>query len=93
MLPFEEEIVERSVMVRAGSISVRLPKQDDLIILKAVAHRLQDLLDIRAIIESHPDPNRKRIEFWVRQFAGILEMPELWLDVADLSAEDGRTQR
>ncbi len=34
----------------AGSIDVRLPTPEDLIILKSVAHRPQDMLDIEAIV-------------------------------------------
>ncbi len=90
MLPFEEEAVERSVMVQAGTLSVRLPTPEDLIILKAVANRPRDLLDIQTIIESHPDLDRKRVESWVRQFASALEMPELWTDIADLLTENSQ---
>jgi len=81
MLPFEEEIVERSILVQAGTLSVRLPTPEDLIILKAVANRPRDLLDIQTVIESHPDLDRERIESWVRQFAIALDMPELWTDI------------
>ena len=84
MLPFEEEIVERSILVQAGALSVRLPTPEDLIILKAVANRPRDLLDIQTIIESHPDLDRRRIESWVRQFASALDMPELWTDIEDM---------
>ena len=42
------------------------------------------LLDIQAIIESHPDLDRERIKYWVREFARALEMPELWDDIATL---------
>jgi hypothetical protein len=90
MLPFEEEIVERSILVQAGTLSVRLPTPEDLIILKAVANRPRDLLDIQTIIESHPDLDRERIESWVRQFAIALDMPELWTDIADLLAENSQ---
>jgi hypothetical protein len=83
MLPFEVEAVERSILYPIGPISVRLPTPEDLIILKAVAHRPKDLLDIQAIIESHPDLDRERIERWVMEFARTLEMPELWEDIAD----------
>jgi hypothetical protein len=40
------------------------------------------LLDIREIIESHPDLDRERVRHWVREFAQALEMPELWDDIA-----------
>jgi hypothetical protein len=87
MLPFEVEAVERSSLHAVGPISVRLPTPEDLIIFKAVAHRPKDLLDIQAIIESHPDLDRERIKSWVTQFAHALEMPELWGDVAVLLGE------
>lgn len=82
ILPFEVEAVDRSVVCQAGPIAIRLPTPEDLIIFKAVAHRPQDLLDIQAIIESHPDLDGERIEYWVREFARVLEMPELWDDIA-----------
>jgi hypothetical protein len=64
-------------------LALRLPSPEDLIILKAVAHRPQDLLDIRAISTNYPNLDRQRIESWVRQFAEALEMPELWTDIAN----------
>ena len=81
-LPFEVEAVERSIVHHIGSLAIRLPTPEDLIIFKAVAHRPQDLLDIQAIIESHPDLDRERIRYWVGEFARFLEMPELWEDIA-----------
>ena len=40
------------------------------------------LLNMQAIIESHPDLDRERIRHWVHEFAQVLEMPELWDDIA-----------
>lgn len=82
MLPFEAEAVERSVIYQVGSLAIRLPTPEDLIIFKAVAHRPQDLMDIQALLESHPDLDRERVRRWVREFARALEMPELWEDIA-----------
>jgi len=82
MLPFEVEAVGRSVTREVGSVAIRLPTPEDLIVLKAVAHRPKDLLDIQAIIESHPDLDRERIKYWVHEFAQALDMPELWDDIA-----------
>ena len=81
LLPFEIEAVERSQEHRAGSLTVRLPTPEDLIILKAVAHRPKDMLDIEAVIAAQPHLDKARIAYWVRQFAELLEMPELWTDV------------
>lgn len=78
VLPFEEEVVDRSILHNVGLFSVRLPTPEDLIILKAVAHRSKDLLDIREIVLNNPNLDVPRIERWVKEFAKLLETPELW---------------
>ncbi len=83
-LPFEEELVARSQLYQIGDLSLRLPTPEDLVILKAVAHRPKDLLDITEIVRSHPDLDRSRIEAWVQDFAALLELPQLWEDVRPL---------
>ena len=88
LLPFEVEAVERSQEYRAGDLRLRLPTPEDLIILKAVAHRPKDLLDIAAVAAAHRDLDEQRIAFWVKQFADLLEMPELWDDVDQLLKKD-----
>jgi hypothetical protein len=80
-LPLEVEAVQRSRIIRAGNLRLRVPTVEDLIIMKAVAHRPKDMLDIHTLVEMHPDLDRKRIKQWVRQFAVLLGMPELWTDV------------
>ena len=80
-LPFEIEMVERSHEVKIGSIKIRLPSPEDLIIMKAVAHRIKDLADIQAIASNHPDLDRKRIRFWVEQFGEALDSPGLWEEI------------
>ena len=82
MLPFEIEAIERSTLQQVGPLSIRLPTPEDLVILKAVAHRPKDLMDIQGIIESHPDLDRERIRHIVREFAHALAMSELWDDIA-----------
>lgn len=83
-LPFEVEMVERALVAHVAGLAVRIPTPEDLIIMKAVAHRPRDLDDISYIVETHPDLDRERIRFWVEQFAEALEMPELWDDTAAL---------
>jgi len=84
ILPFEIEMVERSSVVEVGLTRLRLPTPEDLIILKAVAHRPKDLQDIQAITNSHPDLDKQRIKFWVEQFGEALELPNLWGDIEKL---------
>ncbi len=84
-LPFEEEMVERSALDDA--LKLRLPTPEDLIIMKAVAHRPKDLEDIRTIAAKYPDLDVKRIEQWTRAFGEILETPELWDEIKALLIE------
>ncbi|MCE7985219.1 MAG: hypothetical protein DYG89_28945 [Caldilinea sp. CFX5] len=81
LLPFEVEAVERGQAYETGSLQIRLPTPEDLIILKAVAHRPKDMLDIEAVIAMQKELDHQRIKFWVSQFAELLETPELWTDV------------
>jgi predicted nucleotidyltransferase len=81
VLSFEQEMVERGIEYNAGPLTVKLPTPEDLIILKAIAHRPKDLLDIGEIAANNSDLDRKRIEYWVKSFAEILESPDLWNEV------------
>lgn len=83
-MPLEQEMVERSRLMRFGSLRVRLPSIEDLIILKAIAHRPKDLIDVRNLIELYPKLDKARIENWVREYSDLMEMPELWQDIAPL---------
>jgi len=83
-LPFEEEVIQRSQVMKIGGIAIRVPTPEDLIILKAVAHRPQDLLDVRSILDSHPETDKQRVRKWILEFAALLENPSLWEDMAEL---------
>lgn len=83
VLPFEQEMVTRSIVHKIDdTLKIHLPTPEDLIIMKAIAHRPKDLLDIQTIIHNHPHLDRERIQDWVTQFAELLERPELWEDIA-----------
>ncbi|MCK4423984.1 MAG: nucleotidyltransferase [Candidatus Omnitrophica bacterium] len=81
LLPFEEESLERAKKVRLLGITVTLPSPEDLVIMKAVAHRPIDLEDVRSILEITPKVDLKRIKRWVKEFANVLEMPEILDDL------------
>jgi len=84
LLPFEREAIKRSKRFKIADIAFNLPTPEDLIIFKAVAHRPQDLEDIREIIKIHTRVNKKYIKKTVKEFAGALEMPEIWEDIASI---------
>jgi hypothetical protein len=69
--------VDRSSVKSFANLSVRLPTPEDLIIMKAIAHRPKDLEDIRTIADNFPNLDKKRIEQWVKAFGDALETP-LW---------------
>lgn len=87
-LPFEQEIVERSVVHHIdAALQIRLPTPEDLIILKTVAHRPKDMEDIRILADKYPNLDIARIKQWTKSFAEVLEMPGLWDDIAQMFKE------
>lgn len=81
VLLFEEEMVERGSLKSFANLSARLPTPEDLIIMKAIAHRPKDLEDIRTIVDNNPNLDIARIEKWVRDFAEVMETPDLWKQI------------
>jgi hypothetical protein len=47
---------------------------EDLLVMKAVAHRPQDMLDIAALLDSHPEVKLASVRRWVREFAAATSM-------------------
>ena len=54
--------------------------------MKAIAHRPRDIADIESILEAHPRIDEKRIRDLVREFAAVLETPDLATDLERLLA-------
>ena len=80
-LPFEKEAIRRSVKKRIKGFDLALPTPEDLVIMKAVAHRQKDLVDIDSILDVNSNLDRSRVRRWVKEFAKALEMPELVEDL------------
>ncbi len=85
-LPFEREAVARAEDVVIQDIRIPVATPEDLVIMKAVAHRPHDLEDIRAIVVANPRLDAARIRAAVGEFARTLDMPELWTDIQPLLA-------
>lgn len=86
VLPFEAEILQRVTRLRIGKLVVPVPSPEDLVIMKAVAHRPQDLADIDMLVELYPTLDKARIRSWVAQFAEALENPKILEDLNRLIA-------
>lgn len=84
LLPFEREAIRRSKQIKIGNITFNLPTAEDLIIFKAVAHRPRDIEDIAEIIKIHTKVDKAYIKKVVKEFAHVLEMPEIWSDVENV---------
>ena len=83
-LAFEENAVRRAVPTDAGGFFVPLARPEDLVVMKAVAHRPVDAADIDAILAAHPRIDRAFVLSTVREFAEAIEAPELLDDLAEL---------
>lgn len=85
-LPFEYSAVEQGSVHTIGGVSVRLPRVEDLLIMKAVAHRPQDIQDIEGLLDAHPEADVGFVRGWVREFAAATAMSNLIDDFERLLA-------
>ncbi|HWX30968.1 MAG TPA: nucleotidyl transferase AbiEii/AbiGii toxin family protein [Steroidobacteraceae bacterium] len=76
-LSFEHSAVDHAETHHIGGVLVRLPRVEDLLIMKAVAHRPQDMQDIDGLLENHPEVNLEAVRRWVREFAAATAMSDL----------------
>jgi predicted nucleotidyltransferase len=77
-LPFEREVVARAKKVVIHNVEITLPTVEDLIIMKAIAHRPKDLSDITGLVKNHDALDMERMKYWVTQFGEAIEQPNLW---------------
>lgn len=89
-LPFERRAVERSAEHSVGDVLVRLPRVEDLLVMKAVAHRPKDNEDIRGLLAAHPNVDVAEVRRWVSEFATATGMPEMLHDLDKLLAQHRR---
>ena len=78
---FEEEAINRANKTKVGKINLPVSTPEDLIVMKAIAHREKDLFDIEGLFDVYPNLDLKHIRKWVDELAQVLEMPELYEDL------------
>jgi hypothetical protein len=76
-LSFERSAVESSRPYDVGGVSVRLPRVEDLLVMKAIARRPKDLEDIRGLLAAHPETDVGAARRWIREFAIAASMPDM----------------
>jgi hypothetical protein len=89
-LPFEEEAIARGELHNLAGLHVKLPQVEDLMIMKAIAGRPQDLRDIEGLLDVHPDADIDRVRRWVREFSVAVTMPDMLDDFERLLARRGQ---
>ena len=92
-LLFEEEVVARAVWQEMAGIRVPLPTPEDLIIMKAIAHRPRDMADIESVLDAQPPLNVRRMRRWVKEFSTALEAPELLQDFNTIIARHRKRKK
>lgn len=85
-LPFEKTAIARTIWTDIGGISLPLPTPEDLIVMKAIAHRPRDVADIESVVDAHPKLNLRQIRRWVHEFSTALDAPEILHDLNTILA-------
>ena len=67
-----------------GRLSLPLPTPENLIIMKAVAHRPQDMADIKALLDANPKMSLRKVRRWVKEFSNALDAPDILSDLERL---------
>jgi hypothetical protein len=86
-LPFEFEAIARAWPISYQGRQVPIASPEDMVIMKAVAKRPQDLEDIRNLLLSHPNLDLTRVRMYLPQFAEVLDDPALVNTFEQLVAE------
>jgi hypothetical protein len=76
-LPFEQAAVGHSAVHNIGGLKLRLPRVEDLLVMKAIARRPKDIEDIRGLLAANPKVDISEARRWVREFATAMGMSEM----------------
>jgi hypothetical protein len=89
-LAFEKAAVENSARHDIEGISVGLPRVEDLLIMKAIAHRPKDLQDIEGLLDANPHSDVAKVRQFVSEFATASGMRDLLEEFDQLLARRKR---
>lgn len=91
-LPFEDEMIGRAIRVEfQPGVKLRICSAEDLLVMKAFAHRLQDRADVLGIARRRgPELDWSAIRDRLEPLAAVKDEPDIMASVARLEAEFGR---
>lgn len=76
-LSFERTAVSQSESRVVGGLRLRLPRVEDLLVMKAIARRPKDIQDLEGLLAAHPELDVAAARRWVREFATAMSMPDM----------------
>jgi hypothetical protein len=76
-LSFEQTAIDNSKIHDIGGLRIRLPRVEDLLIMKAVARRPKDLQDIEGLLAAHPEADVATVRQWVSEFATAMSTSDM----------------
>jgi predicted nucleotidyltransferase len=88
-LRFEVEAIAHALPVHLRDTTVRLPRVEDLLIMKAIAARPRDIADIEGLLATHPEADLGRVRAFVAEFSQAAERPDLAVEFERLLARLG----
>ncbi len=91
-LAFEYDAIAAGVDVLIGGEPVRLPRVEDMVVMKAIAHRPKDLADIEGLLAAHPQLDLSRCRRIILEFADASAMPDIHADFERLATQAGRSE-
>ncbi len=81
-LPFEYDMIANAQRLHFSGITVRLPRPEDLFLLKLIAQRDRDIVDLQSLVQRTKKLDRTYIRRLAKELASILDQPDL-PEVAD----------
>jgi len=75
-LAFERTAVANCENHDVGGVRVRLPRVEDLLVMKAIARRPKDVQDLEGLLLAHPDVDVASARRWIREFSIAMGMPD-----------------
>jgi len=91
---YEQEAVDKAVVVEYRGVTFPVCTAEDLIIHKAISEREKDWSDIEGVLLRQGSKlNQKYIAYWLEQFVQVLERPEIVKRYSDLRKKLARKKR
>jgi hypothetical protein len=83
LLPFDIDLVKGAQTVSLGSFEVRIATPEKLVVMKAIAWRDKDRLDILHLVAYHPEMDFQEVTDSFNAYVDILEEPERKAEFAE----------